>query len=83
MEIKVLGGGCSNCDILKAALEDVLETMGKSDVKIEKVTDFVEIAKLGVMKTPALVIDGKVICSGRMADKGELAEILENQFSSK
>lgn len=45
MEIKVLGGGCSNCDILKAALEDVLETMGKSDVKIEKVTDFVEITK--------------------------------------
>ena len=38
MEIKVLGGGCSNCDILKAALEDVLETMGKSDVKIEKVS---------------------------------------------
>jgi hypothetical protein len=35
------------------------------------------------MKTPALVIDGKVIFSGRMADKGELAEILENQFSSK
>ncbi len=83
MEIKVLGGGCSNCDILKGALEDVLETMDKSDIKIEKVTDFVEIAKLGVMKTPALVIDGKVIFSGRMADKGELAEILENQFSSK
>ena len=83
MEIKVLGGGCSNCDILKAALEDVLETMGKSDVKIEKVTDFVEIAKLGVMKTPALVIDGKVIFSGRMADKSELSDIIKKQINNK
>ena len=83
MEIKVLGGGCSNCDILKAALEDVLETMGKSDVKIEKVTDFVEIAKLGVMKTPALVIDGKIIFSGRMADKSELSDIIKKQINNK
>ena len=83
MEIKVLGGGCNNCDILKAGIEDVLGNIEREDIKVEKVTDFVEIAKLGVMKTPALVIDGNIIFSGRMADKGELAEILENQFSSK
>ena len=46
------------------------------DAKIEKVTDFVQIAKLGVMKLPGLVIDGKVIFSGRMADKEEIKEIL-------
>ena len=73
MEIKVLGGSCNNCDILKA---------GREDIKVEKVTDFVEIAKLGVMKTPALVIDGNIIFSGRMAEKIELYNIINKHIDN-
>lgn len=75
MEIKVLGGCCKSCDVLLDYVKEVLVEQGK-EANVEKVTDFAEIAKLGVMKTPGIVINGKVIFSGRMADKKEVNEIL-------
>lgn len=75
MEIKVLGGCCKSCDVLLDYVKEVLVEQGK-EASVEKVTDFAEIAKLGVMKTPGIVINGKVIFSGRMADKKEVNEIL-------
>ncbi|MCX3067047.1 MAG: thioredoxin family protein [Cetobacterium sp.] len=75
MEIKVLGGCCKSCDVLLDYVNEVLVELDKK-ANVEKITDFVEIAKLGVLKTPGIVIDGKVIFSGRMADKKEVKEIL-------
>ncbi|MBC2857194.1 MAG: thioredoxin family protein [Bacilli bacterium] len=75
MEIKVLGGCCKNCDILLNYVNESLAELNKT-ADVEKITDFIQIAKFGVMKTPGLVIDGKVIFSGRMADKKEVKEIL-------
>ncbi|MBC2852123.1 MULTISPECIES: thioredoxin family protein [unclassified Cetobacterium] len=75
MEIKVLGGCCKSCDILLDYVNEVLVELDKKG-SVEKITDFVEIAKLGVLKTPGIVIDGKVIFSGRMADKKEIKDIL-------
>lgn len=75
MEIKVLGGCCKNCDVLLDYVNESLAELGK-DAKVTKVTDFIELAKLGVMKTPGIVIDGKIIFSGRMADKKEVKEII-------
>ncbi|WP_297434761.1 thioredoxin family protein [uncultured Cetobacterium sp.] len=75
MEIKVLGGCCKSCDILLDYVNEVLVELDKK-ANVEKITDFVELAKLGVLKTPGIVIDGKVIFSGRMADKKEVKEIL-------
>ncbi|MGL5656793.1 MAG: thioredoxin family protein [Fusobacteriaceae bacterium] len=75
MEIKVLGGCCKNCDVLMDYVKESLTELGK-EAKVEKVTDFVQLAKLGVMKTPGIVIDGKIIFSGRMADKKEVKEII-------
>lgn len=75
MEIKVLGGCCKNCDVLLDYVNEALVELNKV-AKVEKITDFVEIAKLGVLKTPGIVINNKVIFSGRMADKKELKEIL-------
>ena len=75
MEIKVLGGCCKSCDVLLEYVKEVLKEMEK-EADVEKITDFVKIAKFGVMKTPGIVIDGKVIFSGRMADKKEIKEIL-------
>ena len=75
MEIKVLGGCCKSCDLLLDYINEVLVELDKK-ADVEKITDFVEIAKFGVLKTPGVVINGKVIFSGRMADKKELSEIL-------
>lgn len=75
MEIKVLGGCCKNCDILLNYVNESLAELNKT-ADVEKITDFIQIAKFGVMKTPGLVIDGKVIFSGCMADKKEVKEIL-------
>lgn len=75
MEIKVLGGCCTKCDDLLDYVKDSLAELGK-EANVIKVTDFVELAKLGVMKTPGIVIDGKIIFSGRMADKKEVKEII-------
>ncbi|MGL5100372.1 MAG: thioredoxin family protein, partial [Fusobacteriaceae bacterium] len=75
MEIKVLGGCCKSCDVLLDYVNETLAELGK-EADVEKVVDFVKIARYGVMKTPGIVIDGKVIFSGRMADKKEVKEIL-------
>ncbi|MBW1735298.1 MAG: TM0996/MTH895 family glutaredoxin-like protein [Deltaproteobacteria bacterium] len=71
MEIKVLGPGCPKCE---AALKAVGEAVSESglDVKVEKVTDTMEIAKHGVFMTPAVVIDGEVKCVGKVPKKDEI-----------
>lgn len=75
MEIKVLGGCCKNCDTLLDYVNESLKELGK-EAQVEKITDFVEIAKLGVMKTPGIVINGNLIFSGRMADKKEVKDLI-------
>ena len=75
MEIKVLGSCCKNCQDLEKNVKKALEECGK-DVSLEKVTDIKEILKYGVMKTPALVIDEKVVISGRVPTVKEIKEII-------
>ncbi|MGL5123710.1 MAG: thioredoxin family protein [Fusobacteriaceae bacterium] len=75
MEIKVLGGCCKKCDVLIDYVNESLAELG-INANVEKITDFIQLAKLGVMKTPGIVIDGKIIFSGRMAEKKEVKEIL-------
>ncbi|KXG76149.1 thioredoxin family protein [Thermotalea metallivorans] len=76
MNIKVLGPGCKNCTTLFSYVEEVLKELGLQ-AKIEKVTDFKEIAAYGVMKTPGLVVDGVVKVFGRVPSKEEIKEILQ------
>ncbi|PIN98806.1 MAG: thioredoxin family protein [Candidatus Diapherotrites archaeon CG10_big_fil_rev_8_21_14_0_10_31_34] len=65
MKIQILGTGCPKCKQLEANVKKALEETGKK-AEIEKVTDINKIIELGVMATPALVIDGKIVCSGRI-----------------
>ena len=65
MLIKILGGGCPNCEKLYDNTKQAVEELGLS-ADFEKVTDAIEIAKSGVMKTPALIVDDKVIFYGRV-----------------
>lgn len=75
MIIKVLGPGCKNCQNLEANTREALEQSGKT-AEIEKVTDIIEIQKYGVMRTPALVINEKVVVSGRVPKAKEIANWL-------
>jgi small redox-active disulfide protein 2 len=76
MEIKVLGSGCANCKRLEAATAQVVSTLGL-EATVDKVTDYAQIASFGVMQTPALVVDGTVVLSGRVPTKDELRRLME------
>lgn len=68
--VKVLGSGCAKCNALEAAVRSALEELGM-DTAIDHVTDFSQIAAYGVMSTPALVVDGKVVSYGKVLNKDE------------
>jgi len=75
MEIKVLGTGCPKCKTLEKLTREVVETEG-IDAIITKVEDIMDIMSYGVMMTPALVVDGKVMFKGRMPSVKEIKTIL-------
>ena len=77
MIIKILGSGCKKC----VALEENAKTAAQSaaiDAKIEKITDIVAIASYGIMSTPGLVIDEKVVSSGRVLSALEIGTLLKS-----
>ena len=74
--IKVLGSGCAKCNQLEAATKAALEQLGM-DATIDHVNDFTQIAAYGVMTTPALVVDGKVVSYGKVLKTDEVVRILQ------
>ena len=76
MHIKILGPGCKKCQLLLENTQQALATLGM-DASIEKVSDYAAIAALGVMSTPALVINERVVASGRVLDSQEIAHLLQ------
>jgi len=75
MLIKILGPGCKNCANLEKAARKAVADLGL-DATIEKVTDYGQIASYGVMRTPGLVVDEKLLVSGRVPDAREIATLL-------
>jgi small redox-active disulfide protein 2 len=75
MEIKVLGTGCPKCKALEKSIYDALSEMD-IQAEVSKVEDIMQIIQYGVMHTPALVVDGKVVLSGRLPGDKELKSIL-------
>jgi len=76
MKIKVLGSGCPNCKVLEANTKKALEEM-KIKANVEKVTDISKIMEYGVMSTPALVINEKVVSYGRILTSEEIKKLLK------
>jgi small redox-active disulfide protein 2 len=74
--VKILGSGCAKCQSLEVATKEALTEMGR-DMAIDHVTDFAQIAAYGVMTTPALVVDEKVVSYGKVLKKDEVKGILE------
>ena len=75
MEIKICGPGCAKCDESYDLATRILQQKG-SGIALTKVTDFQEIALMGIFSTPAVVIDDQVKCVGRVPTEQEFAEWL-------
>ncbi len=69
-------GGCAKCSALEAATVEALGELGM-DTTIEHVTDFAQITTYGVMTTPALVVDGKVVSYGKVLKKDEAKALIQ------
>ena len=75
MIIKVLGPGCNNCKNLERVTRQAVDALGL-DATIEKATDYPTIVGYGVMSTPALVVDEKLVLSGRVPTAAQVRQIL-------
>ncbi len=69
MEIKIVGSGCKNCVELEKRVKRVIEEM-QIEATISKISDFVEIAKSGVLMTPGLIINNRVVVQGKLPSEG-------------
>ncbi len=71
MEIKVLGPGCARCNKTEKLIREIISETGVK-VKVEKVTNIMEIANFGIVSTPAVVVDGVMKSTGKIPDKDEV-----------
>lgn len=81
MIIKVLGSGCANCVNLEKAARQAVGDLG-IEATIEKVTDYPTIVGYGVMSTPGLVVDEKLVLSGRVPTVAEVRDLLSPPMPS-
>ena len=75
MKIQILGSGCAKCKLLEEHARQAVTELG-SDAEVEKVTDMETIVGMGVMMTPALVLDGTVKSVGRILTKDQIVALL-------
>jgi small redox-active disulfide protein 2 len=71
--IKVLGSGCKNCETTANLIKLAAEQAGV-EIKLEKVTEMAEIMSYGVMSTPGVVIDGKVVHAGGLPGPDQIRQ---------
>ncbi len=79
MEIKVLGTGCARCKSLEEVTRNAVKELN-IDATVEKVEDIQKIMEYAVMRTPALVIDEKVVLSGQVPKINQLKDLLLNNM---
>ncbi len=75
MNIKVLGGGCKSCEMLLKAAREAVAARGV-DAEVEYITDWEKIMTYGVMRMPALLIDGRVVSAGKVLKAKEVEQLL-------
>jgi small redox-active disulfide protein 2 len=80
MDILVLGPGCMNCVTLEKRVRTAVQELNL-DAEVFKISDYAKIAEYGVMKTPAMVVDDKVIFYGRVPTVNELKDYLTKGVS--
>ncbi|MCZ4065960.1 thioredoxin family protein [Oxalobacter aliiformigenes] len=78
MNILIFGPGCARCHETEKTVETAIRESGRT-VTVEKITDFREMARHGILSVPAVVIDGKTVCSGRVPSLKEVTGWLAAQ----
>ncbi|MBI5298493.1 MAG: TM0996/MTH895 family glutaredoxin-like protein [Chloroflexi bacterium] len=81
LAIKVLGSGCTNCKKLEAVTRQVVEQLGVQ-AEVVKVTEYPDIMAYNVMSTPGLVINEKVVSSGRIPSPAEITIFVTNAIEA-
>lgn len=82
MEIKVLGPGCAKCQQLEKTVREVVKELGV-DVKVEDIRDIQKIMEYPILATPGLVIDEKLVFSGRVPNKAEVKAFITTALAKK
>jgi small redox-active disulfide protein 2 len=80
INLKILGTGCAKCKTLEKVTTEVVKE-SNFDADIQKVEDITQIMAYGVMMTPALVVNEKVVFSGRVPSKTEIVNFIEKAIS--
>jgi len=82
MEIKVLGPGCINCQTLAKRVGEAVAKLG-IEAAVTKVTDYDGMLKYGLMSSPGLVINEKLVSSGRVPSVAEITTLITNALANK
>jgi len=82
MEIKVLGPGCAKCQQLEKIVKEVVKELGV-DVKIEDIKDIKKIMEYPILTTPGLVINEKLVVSGRVPTKSEVTTFITTALAKE
>lgn len=75
-KVQILGTGCTKCQKLSENTQAAADQLGV-EIDLQKVTDMAEIMAFGVMSTPGLVVDGKVVASGKLLKPAEIEAFLK------
>lgn len=76
MKIEIFGSGCCNCSNLYTLVDKAVNDIALS-AEVTKVNDMTEIVKRGIMRTPALTVNGKIVCTGRVPKYDEIVNWLK------
>jgi small redox-active disulfide protein 2 len=82
MDIKVLGPGCAKCQSLEKTVKEVVSAL-KLDIKVEEVKDMKKIMQYPILMTPGLVINEKVVMSGKVPSKAEVERLIMNALDAE
>jgi small redox-active disulfide protein 2 len=80
--IEVLGSGCANCQRLEVIAREAVAKLG-IEAQVEHVTDIKEIMARGVIATPGLAVNGKVVCAGRVPEASEIVSMLATALAEQ
>ncbi len=82
MNIKILGPGCARCQQLEKTARDVVKELG-IEATVEEVKDMKKIMQYPILTTPGLVIDEKLVCSGRVPTRAEVTTFITTALANK
>ncbi len=80
LNIKILGSGCPRCQEVEKRTKEVINEM-KIEANVEKVTDLKKIMEYKILSTPGLVINGKVVISGKIPAKSQIKQWIEEELN--